>query len=86
MWDLSQKPGQMKTGLCEGVKWGDVSQTLGVPQALGWFTGYKSPGGVVVRLSIAVLKHQDQKQLGEERLYFVLQLTFFHMGKSVQEL
>lgn len=66
VWDLSQKPGQMKTGLCEGVKWGDVSRTLGVPQALGWLTGCKSPGGVVVRLSIAVLKHQDPKQLGKE--------------------
>lgn len=48
---------------------GNVSWTFGVPQALGWLTGYKSPGGlVIVRLSVAVLKHQDQKQLGEKFL------------------
>lgn len=44
-----------------------------MPQALGWLTGYKSPGGlVIVRLSTAVLKHQDQKRLGEEISSYML--------------
>lgn len=31
--------------------------------------------GTLVRVSTAVMKHHDQKQLGEERIYFTLQLS-----------
>jgi hypothetical protein len=34
----------------------------------GIFMNWKS--SVLVRVSIAVMKHQDRKQLGEERVYF----------------
>jgi hypothetical protein len=42
--------------------------------------------GILIRVSVAVLKHHDQKSLRKERLYFILQLIFHHPGKSGQEL
>ena len=34
---------------------------------------YVTKDGVFVRVSISVIKHYDQKQLGEERVYFGFQ-------------
>ena len=39
---------------------------------------------VSVRVSIAVTKHCDQRQLGEERVYFISQLVIRGPGKSEQ--
>lgn len=43
--------------------------------------------GLLARFSIVVKKHQDQKQLGEGRVYFRLQLsgTLHRLEKSGQE-
>jgi hypothetical protein len=38
--------------------------------------GTKLWAAVLVRVTIAVMKHCDQKQLGEERVYFTLE---FHI-------
>ena len=40
------------------------------------------PTSVLVRASIAVIKHHDQKQLVEERVCFSLQFAVHHPGKS----
>ena len=40
---------------------------------------------VLVRVSTAALKHHEQKQLGEVRVYFNLQLVVYHPGMSGQE-
>lgn len=41
-------------------------------------------GLVLVSVSMAVIKHRDQKQLGKERVYFSLHVrtTVAHEGKS----
>lgn len=36
-------------------------------------------------VSIAVLKHHDSKQHGEERIYFILQLVVHHAGTLGQK-
>lgn len=36
--------------------------------------------------SSALIKHSAPKQLGEEGLYFILQVSVHHGGKSRQEL
>ena len=41
---------------------------------------------VLVRSTIAVIKHHGQKQLGKERVYFILQLIIHHARKSGQDL
>lgn len=44
---------------------------------------------VLVRASIAEIKHHDKKCLGEERVYFILQYTSYSrhcLGKARQEL
>jgi hypothetical protein len=38
-----------------------------------------------LRLSIGVIRHCDQKQPEEERVYFVLHLVVHHPEKSKQE-
>ena len=42
---------------------------------------------VVVGVSVSVMEHHDQKQLENERVYFILhfQVTIHHSGKSGQE-
>lgn len=40
---------------------------------------------VLVGLTVAGMKHCDQKQIGEERVYFILQLGVYHPGKSGKE-
>ena len=37
--------------------------------------------GILVRISIAVMKHYDQKQLGEERVYF----THIFIGQELTQ-
>jgi hypothetical protein len=44
------------------------------------------PISVLVRVSIALIKHHDQKQLEEVRAYFILQGTVHHPGKPGQKL
>ena len=39
-----------------------------------------------LRVSVTVVKHHDQNQVGDERVYFILQLVVHHPGKSGQEL
>lgn len=41
---------------------------------------------MLVKVFVTVIKHHDQKQLGEERSYFTLQLVVHHPGKSEREL
>lgn len=43
-------------------------------------------GTVLVKVSIAIMKHQDQNQLGEEKVYCLLQLIVHNLGMSGQEL
>lgn len=38
------------------------------------------------RVSITVQKHHDRKQVGEERVYFMLQFAAYHPVTSEQEL
>lgn len=40
--------------------------------------------GIFTSISIAVTRHQDQTQLGEERIQFSSQLVSYHRGKPVQ--
>ena len=35
---------------------------------------------ILVRVSIPVVKRQDQKQLGEKGVYFILHLVVHHLG------
>ena len=49
-------------------------------------TGIELYAYVLVGISIAVTKHHDKKQLGEERIFFILWFIFHHPGKSGQEL
>ena len=46
---------------------------------------FKHKPSVLVEVSIAVIKCHDQKQLGKERIYFILQLVVHHSGKAGQE-
>jgi hypothetical protein len=46
---------------------------------------FKHKPSVLVEVSIAVIKCHDQKQLGKERVYFVVQLVVHHSGKAGQE-
>lgn len=39
-----------------------------------------------IRVSVAVIKHDEQKQLGKERIYFILKLVVHYLGRSGQEL
>lgn len=41
---------------------------------------------VLVIISLALIRHHDQKRLGKERGYFILHLTAHHSGKLWQEL
>jgi hypothetical protein len=41
---------------------------------------------VLVGITITMLKHHDQKQFGEEKGYFCLNLVVHHPEKSWQEL
>jgi hypothetical protein len=61
--------------------WGKRSQSHPV-------NGSKQKDRCLPRVSIAVIKHHDQKQPGQERVYFSLQFhtTDHHWGKSGQEL
>lgn len=43
-------------------------------------------GTVLVKVSIAIKKHQDQNQLGEEKVYCLLQLIVHNLWMSGQEL
>ena len=45
------------------------------------------PGDVLIRVSVAVMKHRDQKQFVTERIYFILnfQVTVHHWEKQEQE-
>ena len=48
--------------------------------------GYNWPTYIpLVRISVAVIKHHDQNQVGEERVYFLIQLVTYHPGISGQE-
>lgn len=49
-------------------------------------TGIELYAYVLVGIFIAVIKHYEQKQVGEERLYFILWLIFCHLGKSGHKL
>lgn len=62
-----------------------VSQRPGY-RARSWFKTTKSHGGWV-RVSTALIERHDQKQLGEDMGYFVLQLPghTHHMGSSGQD-
>lgn len=40
---------------------------------------------ILVRVSITVVKHHDQNQHEEERIYFILYLVVHHPGKSGKE-
>lgn len=41
----------------------------------------RAPVSCLVRISIAVVKHCDYKQPGEERVYFILQFVVRHPRK-----
>lgn len=49
-------------------------------------TGIELYAYVLVGIFIAVIKHHEQNQVGEERVYFILWLIFRHPGKSGQKL
>ena len=49
-------------------------------------TGKAGPQAVLVRVSIAVIKHHYLKEPREERVYFSLQLVSLSSGKSGQKL
>jgi len=41
---------------------------------------------VLVRVSVDVIKHHNQKQLGEERFNYILHSAIHYLGKSGRDL